>query len=69
MIFINLLFSTQVGSGNGMALQLYGPTIQPRHCVVASAEGGSYAVTPLHADAQVFLNGQRVVHTARLQVI
>lgn len=58
----------EVGSGNGMALQLYGPSIQPRHCVVASTDGGSaYVVTPLHADAQVTLNGQRVVHTARLQ--
>ncbi|XP_041976702.1 uncharacterized protein LOC121731364 [Aricia agestis] len=57
----------EVGSGNGTALQLYGPSIQPRHCVVAAAEGGGYTVTPLHADAHVYVNGRRVVHTQRLQ--
>ncbi|CAH2992029.1 unnamed protein product [Chilo suppressalis] len=57
----------EVGSGNGTALQLYGPSIQPRHCVVAPADGGGYTVTPLHADAHVYLNGRRVTHTQRLQ--
>ncbi|XP_013177588.1 PREDICTED: afadin-like [Papilio xuthus] len=56
----------EVGSGNGTGLQLYGPSIQPRHCVVAPADGG-YSVTPLHPDAQVYLNGRRVTHTQRLQ--
>ncbi|XP_068630825.1 afadin isoform X2 [Battus philenor] len=56
----------EVGSGNGTALQLYGPSIQPRHCVIAAADGG-YNVTPLHADAHVYLNGRRVMHTQRLQ--
>ncbi|XP_023941942.2 afadin isoform X3 [Bicyclus anynana] len=57
----------EVGSGNGTALQLYGPSIQPRHCVVAPAEGGGYSVTPLHADAHVYVNGRRTMHTQRLQ--
>ncbi|CAK1553482.1 unnamed protein product [Leptosia nina] len=57
----------EVGSGNGTALQLYGPSIQPRHCVVATADGGGYTVTPLHADAQVYVNGRRTMHSARLQ--
>ncbi|KAL0840571.1 hypothetical protein ABMA28_015785 [Loxostege sticticalis] len=57
----------EVGSGNGTALQLYGPSIQPRHCVVAPGDGGGYTVTPLHADAHVYLNGRRVTHTQRLQ--
>ncbi|CAG4937007.1 unnamed protein product [Colias eurytheme] len=57
----------EVGSGNGTALQLYGPSIQPRHCVVAGAEGGGYTVTPLHTDAHVYVNGRRTMHTARLQ--
>ncbi|XP_072940435.1 uncharacterized protein cno isoform X4 [Epargyreus clarus] len=56
----------EVGSGNGTALQLYGPSIQPRHCVLA-AEGGGCSVTPLHADAHVYVNGRRVMHTQRLQ--
>ncbi|XP_045513952.1 afadin isoform X4 [Pieris brassicae] len=56
----------EVGSVNGTALQLYGPSIQPRHCVLAPAEGG-HSVTPLHADAQVYVNGRRVTHTTRLQ--
>ncbi|XP_045765016.1 afadin isoform X5 [Maniola jurtina] len=57
----------EVGSGNGTALQLYGPSIQPRHCVVAPAEGGGFSVTPLHTDAQVYVNGRRTIHTQRLQ--
>ncbi|CAF4775852.1 unnamed protein product [Pieris macdunnoughi] len=56
----------EVGSVNGTALQLYGPSIQPRHCVLAPADGG-HSVTPLHADAQVYVNGRRVTHTTRLQ--
>ncbi|KAJ8732197.1 hypothetical protein PYW08_014927 [Mythimna loreyi] len=57
----------EVGSGNGTTLQLYGPSIQPRHCVVAPAEGGGYNVTPLHADAHVYVNGRRIMHSQRLQ--
>ncbi|XP_063890588.1 afadin isoform X2 [Helicoverpa armigera] len=57
----------EVGSGNGTSLQLYGPSIQPRHCVVAPAEGGGYSVTPLHADAHVYVNGRRIMHSQRLQ--
>ncbi|KAJ2939621.1 hypothetical protein O0L34_g14338 [Tuta absoluta] len=57
----------EVGSGNGTTLQLYGPSIQPRHCVVAPAEGGGYNVTPLHTDALVLYNGRRVLHSQRLQ--
>ncbi|CAB3243951.1 unnamed protein product [Arctia plantaginis] len=57
----------EVGSGNGTTLQLYGPSIQPRHCVVAPAEGGGYNVTPLHTDAHVYVNGRRIMHTQRLQ--
>ncbi|XP_050342446.1 afadin isoform X2 [Nymphalis io] len=57
----------EVGSGNGTALQLYGPSIQPRHCVVATAEGGGYTVTPLHTDAHVYVNGRRTLHSQRLQ--
>lgn len=57
----------EVGSGNGMALQLYGPSIQARHCAVGISADGSVTVTPLHADAHVYVNGQRVYHTAGLQ--
>ncbi|XP_026729441.1 afadin isoform X3 [Trichoplusia ni] len=57
----------EVGSGNGTTLQLYGPSIQPRHCVVAPAEGGGYSVTPLHTDAHVYVNGRRIMHSQRLQ--
>ncbi|CAH2075120.1 unnamed protein product, partial [Iphiclides podalirius] len=57
----------EVGSGNGTGLQLYGPSIQPRHCVIAAAEGGGYNVTPLHTDAHVYVNGRRIMHTQRLQ--
>ncbi|XP_063621127.1 afadin isoform X2 [Cydia splendana] len=59
----------EVGSGNGTALQLYGPSIQPRHCVVAAGEAGGYVVTPLHADAHVYVNGRRAIapHSLPLQ--
>ncbi|XP_053603123.1 afadin isoform X5 [Plodia interpunctella] len=57
----------EVGSGNGTALQLYGPSIQSRHCVIAPAEGGGYTVTPLHTDAHVYVNGRRTMHSQRLQ--
>ncbi|XP_061377964.1 afadin isoform X2 [Danaus plexippus] len=56
----------EIGSGNGNSLQLYGPSIQARHCVVSPAEGGGYTVTPLHTDAHVYINGRRAVHTQRL---
>ncbi|CAH0727900.1 unnamed protein product, partial [Brenthis ino] len=57
----------EIGSGNGTALQLYGPSIQARHCVVATADGGGYTVTPIHADAHVYVNGCRIMHSQRLQ--
>ncbi|KAI8428650.1 hypothetical protein MSG28_007380 [Choristoneura fumiferana] len=59
----------EVGSGNGSALQLYGPSIQPRHCLVAAGEAGGFTATPLHADAQVYVNGRRAVapHSLPLQ--
>ncbi|VVC92346.1 unnamed protein product [Leptidea sinapis] len=41
--------------------------VESRHCVITAAEGGGLAVTPLHADAHVFVNGRRVTHATRLQ--
>lgn len=56
-----------MGSANGVALQLYGPSIQPRHCVIAVSEG-VVTITPLHTDAHTYVNGQRIFHTTILQV-
>ncbi|XP_048521194.1 afadin isoform X2 [Dendroctonus ponderosae] len=55
----------EVGSANGIALQLYGPHIQPRHCVITNAEGVT-SLTPCHADAHTYVNGQRIHQTTIL---
>ncbi|KAJ8917520.1 hypothetical protein NQ315_005569 [Exocentrus adspersus] len=55
----------EVGSANGIALQLYGPHIQPRHCVITNTEGVT-SLTPCHADAHTYVNGQRIHQTTIL---
>lgn len=55
----------EVGSANGVALQLYGPHIQPRHCVITNAEGVT-SLTPCHPDAHTYVNGQRIHQTTIL---
>ncbi|KAJ8948414.1 hypothetical protein NQ314_008408 [Rhamnusium bicolor] len=54
-----------VGSANGIALQLYGPHIQPRHCVITNTDGVT-SLTPCHADAHTYVNGQRIHQTTIL---
>lgn len=59
----------EVGSANGIALQLYGPHIQPRHCLIQySADNGVTTLTPLHIDAFTYVNGQRIHQTTVIQV-
>ncbi|KAJ8958851.1 hypothetical protein NQ318_019615 [Aromia moschata] len=55
----------KVGSANGIALQLYGPHIQPRHCVITNTDGVT-SLTPCHADAHTYVNGQRIHQTTIL---
>jgi afadin len=55
----------EVGSANGIALQLYGPHIQPRHCVITNTDGVT-SLTPCHADAHTYVNGQRIHQTTIL---
>ncbi|XP_060518746.1 uncharacterized protein LOC132697342 isoform X2 [Cylas formicarius] len=55
----------EVGSANGIALQLYGPHIQPRHCVIANTDGVT-SLMPCHADAHTYVNGQRIHQTTIL---
>ncbi|CAH1973561.1 unnamed protein product [Acanthoscelides obtectus] len=58
----------EVGSANGIGLQLYGPHIQPRHAVITHApDSGITTVTPCHPDAHTYVNGQRIHQTAPLQ--
>ncbi|CAH1117411.1 unnamed protein product [Phaedon cochleariae] len=59
----------EVGSANGIALQLYGPHIQPRHCVIASgaASDGATTLTPCHADAHTYVDGRRIHQTTPLR--
>ncbi|CAH0775210.1 unnamed protein product [Bemisia tabaci] len=46
-------------------LQLFGPNIQPRHCVIAHTEG-IVTVTPCSRDAETYVNGQRIYETTIL---
>ncbi|XP_044743827.1 uncharacterized protein LOC123306030 isoform X1 [Chrysoperla carnea] len=58
----------EVGSANGIALQLYGPHIQPRHCLIQyNADSGITTLTPCHIDAFTYVNGQRIHQTTVLQ--
>ncbi|XP_067643975.1 afadin isoform X2 [Eurosta solidaginis] len=49
----------EVGSANTNSLQLFGPSIQARHCLISLLEGVC-TVTPLHADALTFVNGHHI---------
>ncbi|XP_055684220.1 afadin isoform X2 [Lutzomyia longipalpis] len=49
----------EVGSANTNTLQLFGPLIQPRHCLISLHEGVC-TVTPLHTDALTFVNGHHI---------
>ena len=53
--------------GGSQSLQLFGPNIQPRHCVMAHT-GGIVTVTPCSRDAETYVNGQRIYETTILQV-
>ena len=62
---------TEVGSERSLAtsgqyLQLFGPGIQPRHCVIAHTEGVVTA-TPCSIHAETFVNNVRIYETAMLQ--
>ncbi|XP_054265446.1 uncharacterized protein LOC128988204 isoform X2 [Macrosteles quadrilineatus] len=63
---------TEVGSerasphSQSQTLQLFGPNIQPRHCVIAHTEG-IVTVTPCSRDAETYVNGQRIYETTILQ--
>ena len=46
--------------------QLFGPNIQPRHCVVAHTEG-IVTVTPTSPDAEIYVEERRVHETTMLR--
>lgn len=48
-------------------LQLFGPNILPRHCVIANTEG-IVTVTPCSRDSETYVNGQRIYETTILRV-
>ncbi|KAG8238213.1 hypothetical protein J437_LFUL018257, partial [Ladona fulva] len=52
--------------GGSQSLQLFGPNVQPRHCVIAHTEG-IVTVTPCSRDAETYVNGQRIYETTILQ--
>lgn len=51
---------------NAQCLQLNGPNIQPRHCVIAHTEG-IVTVTPCSRDAETYVDGQRIFETSILK--
>ncbi|XP_053396807.1 afadin-like isoform X3 [Mercenaria mercenaria] len=62
---------TEVGreksvSTSGQYLQLFGPNIQPRHCVIAHTSG-IVTVTPTSRESETYVNNQRVHETTLLQ--
>lgn len=57
----------EVGSANTNCLQLFGPSIQPRHCLISLLEGVC-TVTPLHTDALTFVNGHHISQPTILHV-
>lgn len=66
-VIIEKLFKIQVGSANTNQLQLFGPSIQPRHCLISFLESVC-TVTPLHADALTFVNGHHIQQPTILHV-
>ncbi|XP_022256990.1 afadin-like isoform X2 [Limulus polyphemus] len=67
-LFLNV---TEVGSERssstgGQYLQLFGPSVHPRHCVIAHTEG-IVTVTPTSRDAETYVNGIRIFETTILQ--
>jgi hypothetical protein len=63
---INTAESQQHGH-QSQSLQLFGPNVQPRHCVIAHTEG-IVTVTPCSGNAETYVNGQRIYETTILQV-
>lgn len=57
----------EVGSANTNVLQLFGPSIQPRHCLISLHEG-ICTVTPLHVDGLTFVNGHHITQPTVLHV-
>ncbi|XP_077977276.1 uncharacterized protein LOC144432854 isoform X2 [Glandiceps talaboti] len=59
---------TEVGSersSSGQFIQLFSPTIRPRHCVLTNLDG-AVTVTPASPDGETFINNQRVYETTLL---
>nr|XP_006813997.1 PREDICTED: afadin [Saccoglossus kowalevskii] len=59
---------TEIGterSSSGQFIQLFSPNIHPRHCVLTNMEG-AVTVTPANADAETFINNQKVYETTLL---
>lgn len=48
------------------SLQLFGPNVQPRHCVIAHTEG-IITVTPCSRESETFVNGTRIYETTILK--
>lgn len=57
----------EVGSANTNALQLFGPSIHSRHCLISLHEGVC-TVTPLHPDGLTFVNGHHITQPTILHV-
>lgn len=57
---------TEAGSEQGLGVQVFGPDVQPRHCVFASS-GGLVTATPCSREAETYVNDQRVWETTILQ--
>ncbi|KAJ8314800.1 hypothetical protein KUTeg_006950 [Tegillarca granosa] len=64
---LNLKF-TEVGCDRSMYIQILGPNIQPRHCVIGLTHNdGIVTVTPTSPESETYVNNQRVYETTTLQ--
>lgn len=61
-----LLAGNRTPSGTSNSIQLLGPNIKPRHCIITHSEGLT-TVTPVSPEAETTVNGSRITETTILK--
>ncbi|XP_052088284.1 afadin-like isoform X1 [Mytilus californianus] len=64
---LNMKF-TEVGTDRNMLIQLHGPNVQPRHCVIGLTQSdGIVTITPTSPESETIVNNQRIQETTTLR--
>ncbi|XP_071137644.1 afadin-like isoform X5 [Mytilus edulis] len=64
---LNMKF-TEVGTDRNMLIQLHGPNVQPRHCVIGLTQSdGIVTITPKTPESETIVNNQRIQETTTLR--